>query len=213
MKTKVFLGLSLLISLAMVFSLVACSPSPDESEVDQDEVDVDDIDTDDEDEVSEGDVEITTEVVVVGGGGAGLASAASAHEHGAEVIVIEKQAMVGGSTALSGGGIAAPGTRFQEELGIEDSKEDWMSLWEERQATSNPDGIYPDYDFVDKFMEESIVTTEWMTDYIGHEYETVTGYGVDPEERLHFPVTPENMSGGMALIQNMQSFLENEGVE
>ena len=37
-----------------------------------------------------------------------------------DVIVLEKLAQTGGSTALSGGGISATGTKFQEELGIED---------------------------------------------------------------------------------------------
>lgn len=164
-------------------------------------------------EESSEDIELTADVVVVGGGGAGLAAAASAIENGASVIVLEKQSAVGGSTALSGGAIAAPGSRFQEERGIEDSKELWMELWRERQATSNPEGMYPDYDVVDRFMDESIITTEWLVDYIGHEYGDVTGFGVDPAERLHFPVTDGSGSGGSVLIGNIESFLLENGVQ
>lgn len=50
---------------------------------------------------------INTDVVVVGGGGTGLSAAASAHQHGAKVILLEKLAFVGGSSALSGGALAA----------------------------------------------------------------------------------------------------------
>lgn len=157
--------------------------------------------------------ELHTEVVVIGGGGAGLAAALSAEEHGSEVILLEKMAALGGSTALSGGGISAPESRFQEERGIEDSKEDWMELWEERQATSNPDSEYPDYEFVEAFMDEAVVTTEWLVDYVGHEYERVEGFGQDPEERIHFPETIEDVSGGTMLVQNMEEALEDKNIE
>ena len=47
-------------------------------------------------------IEATADVVVVGGGGAGMAAAASAAENGAQVIVLEKTAAVGGNTLASG---------------------------------------------------------------------------------------------------------------
>jgi succinate dehydrogenase/fumarate reductase flavoprotein subunit len=126
----------------LVVSLAACSrPSKPEDEGEQ-----------------EAEKVLTTDVVVVGAGGTGLAAAASAHDNGAEVIVLEKLAFTGGSTALSGGGISATGTKFQKAEGIEDSKDSWMELWKERQATSNPDGMYPDYEFVDMFMDEAVIT-------------------------------------------------------
>ena len=152
--------------------------------------------------------ELTTDVVVIGGGGTGLAAAASAHENGAKVIVLEKLASVGGSTALSGGGISATGTRFQEELGIEDTKESWMGLWKERQATSNPDGKYPDYERVDTFMDEAIKTTHWLVDYVKHEYTKIEGFGFDPVARLHFPE-----KGGADITNNIEKFISGEGIE
>lgn len=161
-----------------------------------------------EDSGSGDEITLTTDIVVVGAGGTGLAAAASAHENGAEVIVLEKLAITGGSTALSGGGISATGTRFQEELGIKDSKESWMSLWKERQATSNPNGKYPDYDRVDKFMDEAIVTTHWLVDYVGHFYTKIEGFGFDPVERLHFPE-----KGGADVTGNIEKFLKSKGIE
>ncbi|MCR3921176.1 MAG: FAD-dependent oxidoreductase, partial [Firmicutes bacterium] len=157
------------------------------------------------------DTELTTDIVVVGAGGAGLSAAISAQENGASVIVLEKLAMVGGSTARSGGGISATGTKFQEELGIEDTKESWMDLWVERQAVSNPDGKYPDYTIVDKFMDAAVVTTEWLVDYIGHEYGRIEGFGLDPVERIHFPAGEGG--GGAVLIQNMEKFALDKGIE
>lgn len=49
------------------------------------------------------DIELTADVIVIGGGGAGLAAAATAGENGASVILIEKAAVLGGNTILSGG--------------------------------------------------------------------------------------------------------------
>lgn len=44
------------------------------------------------------------DVVVVGAGGAGLAAAAHAAEQGLKVLLLEKLAFVGGSSAICGGG-------------------------------------------------------------------------------------------------------------
>lgn len=159
------------------------------------------------------DIELTTDVVVIGAGGTGLAAAVSAQQNGADVIVLEKLATVGGSTALSGGGISATGTKFQKEQGIEDTKESWMKLWKERQATSNPTSIYPDYNRVDKFMDEAIVTTEWLVDYIGHEYASIAGFGLDPVKRLHFAKSDATIKGGTSLIQNIEKFANEKGIK
>ena len=48
-------------------------------------------------------IEETYDVVVVGGGGAGIAAAAQAAQDGNTVLVIEKNAQVGGNTLVSGG--------------------------------------------------------------------------------------------------------------
>ncbi len=162
---------------------------------------------------SKEETEMTTDVVVIGAGGAGLAAAASAKQHGAEVIVLEKLAMIGGSTGLSGGGISATGTKFQEAEGIEDTKESWMKLWKERQATSNPNGKYPDYAAVDKFMDEAVITTEWLVDYVGHEYVSIQGFGLDPVRRLHFAFSDKSTKGGTTLVKSVESFILGKDVK
>lgn len=45
----------------------------------------------------------TADVIIVGGGGAGMAAGVSAVENGASVILIEKNAFIGGNTLVSGG--------------------------------------------------------------------------------------------------------------
>jgi succinate dehydrogenase/fumarate reductase flavoprotein subunit len=48
------------------------------------------------------------DVVVIGSGGAGLTAAILAHDNGARVLVIERSDKVGGTTAVSGGGLWVP---------------------------------------------------------------------------------------------------------
>lgn len=60
-------------------------------------------------------------VLVIGAGAAGLVAALRVRALGAEVLVLERDAVPRGSTALSAGLIPAGGTRFQRAAGIEDS--------------------------------------------------------------------------------------------
>ncbi|TDV56224.1 FAD-dependent oxidoreductase [Actinophytocola oryzae] len=64
------------------------------------------------------------DVVVVGSGGAGLTAALVAAVGGASVVVLEKADQLGGTTALSGGGVWAPLNPHEAEQGVPDSVED-----------------------------------------------------------------------------------------
>jgi fumarate reductase flavoprotein subunit len=65
--------------------------------------------------------ETGVEVAIVGAGAAGLVAALAAAEAGVEPLVIERDPVPRGSTALSAGLIPAAGTRWQREHGIDDS--------------------------------------------------------------------------------------------
>jgi len=65
-----------------------------------------------------------TDVLVVGSGAAALSAAITARKQGAEVIILEKAPLIGGTTLRSGGGFWIPNNRFQREKGIEDPKAD-----------------------------------------------------------------------------------------
>ncbi len=60
--------------------------------------------------------------VIVGAGACGLSAAIRLRDAGIECVVLERDAMPSGSTALSSGLIPAAGTRLQKALGIEDSQ-------------------------------------------------------------------------------------------
>lgn len=138
-------------------------------------------------------VELTADVVVAGGGLAGLSAAVKAAEDGASVILVEKMSMLGGSSALSGGGIGATDTAVQKEAGIADTDASWKQLWEERQATSPEQGMYPDWNLVDQLIAKSSDTIDWLLS-LGYQFRKPEGFGVDPVERLHFPAPEGNGS-------------------
>jgi succinate dehydrogenase/fumarate reductase flavoprotein subunit len=71
----------------------------------------------------------THDVVVVGGGGSGLAAAIEARAQGRDVVLLEKNPELGGSTAWSVGSVTASGTPHQARKGIEDSAQDhWRDM-------------------------------------------------------------------------------------
>jgi len=67
--------------------------------------------------------ETTHDVVVVGGGGAGLAAAIEASASARDVVLLEKNPQLGGSTAWSIGSVTASGTPHQARKGIVDTAE------------------------------------------------------------------------------------------
>jgi len=74
--------------------------------------------------MSRGIIDETYDVVVVGGGGAGLAAAIEARKLGREVLLLEKNPALGGSTAWSIGSITSSATPHQAKRGIVDSPDD-----------------------------------------------------------------------------------------
>jgi fumarate reductase flavoprotein subunit len=68
------------------------------------------------------------DVAIVGFGAAGAAAALEASVHGADVLVLEKMSIGGGTTIMSGGTIYASETSIQRESGIRDSAEEMFKL-------------------------------------------------------------------------------------
>lgn len=99
--------------------------------------------------------EYTTDIVVVGAGGAGMTAAITASDLGKKVVIVESQAMVGGNSIRSTGGLNATKTvyqdknEFKEEAGLEktlkNAKEKYASNKEIQDLVSIVEKQYADY--------------------------------------------------------------------
>ncbi|EMR06972.1 Fumarate reductase flavoprotein subunit precursor [Bhargavaea cecembensis DSE10] len=80
------------------------------------------------------------DLIIVGAGMAGLSAAAEAADHGASVLVLEKEAECGGSSLLSGRYMAFAGTDLQEAAGFDDTPEslvaDMLAVGEGKNETA-----------------------------------------------------------------------------
>ncbi len=69
----------------------------------------------------------SADLVIVGSGGGGLVAALVAAESGADVLLLEKQPKLGGSTAMSGGVIWMPDNPLMRAEGVPDSHAEGMA--------------------------------------------------------------------------------------
>ncbi len=98
------------------------------------------------------------EVVIVGAGACGLCAALAARDGQADVLVIERDAVPRGTTAMSIGLIPAANTRFQRDRGINDSVELFAGDILKRNNGQT------DIDRVHHIVRESAPTIEWLVD-------------------------------------------------
>lgn len=96
------------------------------------------------------------DVVIAGSGAGGVCAAIEARRAGLDVLVIESQAALGGSTAMSGGVVyLGAGTALQKALGFDDSAEAMAAFI---TAASR----HPDYGKVALYCEESPSHFDWL---------------------------------------------------
>ena len=144
------------------------------------------------------------DIVVVGSGFAGLSAALSAKLAGADVLVVEKMAFIGGNSSLSGGMIAVPNSSVQHEQGIEDKPEaleaDMMRIG---QGLGDPEHI--------RFLcEDAADTFEWTRKEMGVRWQTnLTGKG--GHSALRCMITEEGT--GQGIIKPAVERLAKLGVE
>ena len=152
-----------------------------------------------------------TDVVIVGFGGAGAAAAIAAREAGAEVIVLEKREVPGGSTAICGGIVYAANTSVQKAAGIGDSADKMYQHWlNAGKGFNNPE-------LVRIAADTSAANVEQLIKLGGTFGEpTVTGaevnVGSEPIARAH-TISYGELSGGSALFGVLSDGAKAAGAE
>ncbi len=120
-----------------------------------------------------------TDVIVIGGGGSGLAAAIEARSIGREVILIEKNPTLGGSTGRSVGSLSASNTPHQIAKGIKDSPQ---AHFEDMPLFAKKWSGRPDNAALRRLFTENVPeTVRWLMSM------GVVFYGPTPEPPHRYP--------------------------
>ncbi|MFZ1907708.1 MAG: FAD-dependent oxidoreductase, partial [Burkholderiales bacterium] len=134
------------------------------------------------------DQSVECDVLVIGSGAGGLAAAVTAARFGLEVIVAEKDALFGGTTARSGGWLWIPNHPMQKEIGVSDSLEE-ASTYLLDQA-----GEKYDPERVDAFLTNGPRMVEFFT------RETAVRFDASATFSDYHPDAPGGKPGGRSIV-------------
>jgi hypothetical protein len=131
-----------------------------------------------------------TDVLIIGAGASGMTAAISAHDHGADVILVEKYATVGGTAAISGGIVWAPKNPHMDKAGIEDSHQAAKSYF---QSLGHGD---IDEDVLDAFIENAGAAIQFLED------KTPVAFAMLPSYPDYYLDRPGALAGGGRALDN-----------
>jgi fumarate reductase flavoprotein subunit len=144
-------------------------------------------------------------VIIIGAGAAGLIAALAAREAGAEVLVLERDALPRGSTALSAGLIPAAGTRWQAQAGIADTAEQFAA-----DIMTKAHGE-PAADAVACVTGQVGQVLEWLADRHGLEFSLITDFKYPGHSRHRMHGLPSR--SGTALMDALREAAQAQGIE
>lgn len=144
----------------------------------------------------------STQIVVIAGGPAGLSAAVQAAEDGADVILIEKNASVGGAANMGMGPLAI-GTKYQKRQMYDITVEKALRMIME-YTHYNIDGR-----LVKRYFEQSAETIEWLED-MGVEFEGAYKYFTKSEPTWHIVKTGQQIGPRAASVMNKALYARAE---
>jgi fumarate reductase flavoprotein subunit len=144
-------------------------------------------------------------VLIIGAGAAGLIAALAARERGVEAVVVERDAVPRGSTALSAGLIPAGGTRWQTDAGIVDNPAVFAADIQ-RKAHNEPDAraVHAVTRVVPRVLE-------WLTDRHGLPFSVITNFSYPGHSAHRMHGLPSR--SGAELIDRLRDAAVAAGVE
>ncbi|WP_430249499.1 FAD-dependent oxidoreductase [Neorhizobium sp. DAR64860/K0K1] len=156
-------------------------------------------------EVSDREFEVMVPLVVIGAGAAGMVAALSAKAEGVDVLVLERDPLPRGSTALSAGLIPAAGTRWQRAIGVEDTPEAFGA-----DILHKADDE-PDVDLVRLVTETVGPTLEWLAEEHGLAFSLVDNFRYPGHSHLRMHGLPSR--SGEELIDRLRDAAEEAGID
>lgn len=143
-------------------------------------------------------------LLIIGAGAAGLCAALAAKAAGVDAILIERDAVPSGSTALSAGLIPAAGTRFQRDKGIADSVELFAADLK-RKADGQSDPA-----IVQVVARGAGPLIEWLAGGYGLPFDVVDSFNYPGHSALRMHGLPTRT--GRELIDRLRSAAEANGI-
>ncbi len=143
-------------------------------------------------------------LIIAGAGAAGLCAALAAKEAGIDAVVVERDDVPSGSTALSAGLIPAAGTRFQRAKGIADSPE-LFAADIQRKAQGEADPAV-----VDVVAARAAPLVEWLADRYGLPFEIVDNFNYPGHSAMRMHGLPSRT--GRELIDRLRNAAETNGI-
>lgn len=132
--------------------------------------------------------DLVCDVLVVGSGAGGLSAAITARKGGADVHVVEKESLLGGTTARSGGVLWIPGNAVNARAGVTDSPD------AARTYMAGEAGAFFDADRVEAFLENG----PRMVDFF--EAETAVRFMPNAAFPDYHPDAPGAVPGGRSIV-------------
>ena len=144
-------------------------------------------------------------LLIIGAGAAGLCAALAAKEVGVNAVLIERDAVPMGSTALSAGLIPAAGTCFQRAKGIADDAATFAADIQ-RKAHGEADQAV-----VDAVTRGSGPLVEWLADRHGLPLDVVDNFNYPGHSALRMHGLPSRT--GRELIDHLRAAAELENID
>jgi len=139
-------------------------------------------------------------LLIIGAGAAGLCAALAAKEAGVELLVIERDAVPAGSTALSAGLIPAAGTRFQSAKGIVDTPKLFAADIQRKAKDEADDAV------VQAVAHGAGPLVEWLVDRYGLPFDVVDNFNYPGHSAMRMHGLPTR--SGSELIDRLRSAAE-----
>ena len=143
-------------------------------------------------------------LVIVGAGAAGLCAALAAKEAGVDAVVVERDDVPSGSTALSAGLIPAAGTRFQREKGIADSPAVFAADIQ-RKAKGEADRAV-----VEAVAVGAALLIEWLSDRYNLPFEVVDNFNYPGHSAMRMHGLPSRT--GRELMDRLRNAAESNDI-